>query len=45
LVTIASGMSRHAGDTAIRIANRYAALHVEQPRGVCHDGRATNKVS
>jgi redox-sensitive bicupin YhaK (pirin superfamily) len=28
LVTVASGMSRHASDTAIRIANRYAALHV-----------------
>jgi quercetin 2,3-dioxygenase len=28
LVTVASGMSRHANDTAIRIANRYAALHV-----------------
>jgi hypothetical protein len=27
LVTVASGMSRHTGDTAIRIANRYAALH------------------
>jgi redox-sensitive bicupin YhaK (pirin superfamily) len=28
LITIASGMSRHRGSTAIRIANRYAALHV-----------------
>ena len=27
LVTIASGMSRHAGDAAIRINNRNAALH------------------
>lgn len=27
LVTVASGMPAHADDTAIRIANRYAALH------------------
>jgi len=27
LVTVASGMPGHADDTAIRIANRYAALH------------------
>ena len=28
LVTVASGMDAHANDTAIRIKNRYAALHV-----------------
>ncbi len=28
LVPVASGMSQHADDTAIKIANRYAALHV-----------------
>lgn len=28
LVPVASGMDRHAGDTAIRIRNRYAAFHV-----------------
>jgi quercetin 2,3-dioxygenase len=28
LVTVASGMDRHEGQTAIRIRNRYAALHV-----------------
>lgn len=28
LVTVASGMDRHADETAIRIRNRYAALHV-----------------
>ncbi|MEV0398682.1 pirin family protein [Actinoallomurus sp. NPDC050550] len=28
LVTVASGMERHEGETAIRIKNRYAALHV-----------------
>jgi redox-sensitive bicupin YhaK (pirin superfamily) len=28
LVTVASGMPQHAGGTAIRIRNRYAALHV-----------------
>ncbi len=28
LVTVASGMDRHRGATAIRIHNRYAALHV-----------------
>lgn len=28
LVTVASGMARHADDTAIRIKNRFAALHV-----------------
>jgi redox-sensitive bicupin YhaK (pirin superfamily) len=27
LVTVASGMSRHAGDSAIRITNKHAALH------------------
>jgi redox-sensitive bicupin YhaK (pirin superfamily) len=27
LVPVASGMDKHAGDTAIRIRNRYAALH------------------
>ena len=27
LVTVASGIPAHGGDTAIRIANRYAALH------------------
>ncbi|WP_433173037.1 pirin family protein [Actinoallomurus sp. CA-150999] len=28
LVTVASGMERHEGETAIRIKNKYAALHV-----------------
>lgn len=28
LVTVASGLARHRADTAIRIANRHAALHV-----------------
>ncbi|GLW12214.1 hypothetical protein Misp01_73420 [Microtetraspora sp. NBRC 13810] len=28
LVPVASGMARHEGETAIRIRNRYAALHV-----------------
>ncbi|MCO6005114.1 pirin family protein [Actinoallomurus purpureus] len=28
LVTVASGMERHDGETAIRIKNKYAALHV-----------------
>jgi len=28
LVTVASGMDRHSADAAIRIKNRYAALHV-----------------
>jgi redox-sensitive bicupin YhaK (pirin superfamily) len=30
LVTVASGMPAHEGSTAIRIANRYAALHVSR---------------
>lgn len=28
LVTVASGMDRHADDTAVRLQNRYAAMHV-----------------
>ncbi len=32
LVPVASGMPAHAGATAIRIANRYAALHVARLR-------------
>jgi redox-sensitive bicupin YhaK (pirin superfamily) len=32
LVTVASGMPRHDGATAIRIRNRYAALHVARLR-------------
>ena len=32
LVPVASGMDRHAGSAAIRIRNRYAALHVARLR-------------
>ncbi|GAA4627433.1 pirin-like bicupin family protein [Actinoallomurus vinaceus] len=32
LVTVASGMERHEGETAIRIKNKYAALHVARLR-------------
>src|SRR5690606_36556508 len=32
LVTVASGMPAHADDAAIRIANRYAALHAARIR-------------
>ncbi|GAB3968956.1 pirin-like bicupin family protein [Actinoallomurus acanthiterrae] len=32
LVPVASGMERHEGETAIRIKNRYAALHVARLR-------------
>ena len=38
LVTVASGMDRHRGDSAIRIHNRHAALHVAR----LEPGKSTN---